>query len=299
LNKNTATAIGFLAILSWAFLAFLTTASGGVPPFELAAITFLIGGLTGASTWPFRKGAVANLKQSWKVWALGTAGLCIYHCTYFFALQSAPPVEASLIAYLWPLLIVVFASFLPGEKFEAHHKIGIVLGLLGAVLIITKGFTVGFASGLKLGHFLAMACALIWSAYSVASRRMGHVPTDVVAGFCFITSAVATTLHFALEPTIQPQFASQWVAIIALGLFPLGTGFFAWDIGMKRGDIMVLGALSYAAPLLSTLVMLATGYAAWHWSIATACVLITLGAAISAKDIWQGRKTIDQVNEAA
>ena len=251
-------------------------------------MAFLLGGLTGAVTWPFRKGAIANLKQNWKVWAVGTAGLCIYHCTYFFALQSAPPVEASLIAYLWPLLIVVFASFLPGESFQTHHKIGIVLGLVGAVLIITKGFTVGFASGLKLGHFLAMACAFIWSAYSVASRRMGHVPTDVVAGFCFITSAVATVLHFSLEPTIYPQATSQWMAIAALGLLPLGVGFFAWDIGMKRGDVMVLGALSYAAPLLSTLIMLMAGYAAWHWSIAMACLLITIGALISAKDLfWQ------------
>ena len=218
---------------------------------------------------------------------MGTSGLCIYHCTYFFALQSAPPVEASLIAYLWPLLIVVFASFLPGETFEMHHKIGIALGLIGAVLIITKGFTVGFASGLKLGHFLAIACAFIWSAYSVASRRMGHVPTDVVAGFCFITSAVTTALHFALEPTILPQGASQWIAILALGIFPLGLGFYAWDFGMKRGDIMVLGTLSYAAPLLSTLIMLASGYAAWHWSIAVACLLITLGALLSVKDMFK------------
>jgi drug/metabolite transporter (DMT)-like permease len=289
LNKSTATAIGFFAILTWSFLALLTTASGHVPPFELAAITFFIGSLTGAVTWPFRKGAITNLRQSWKVWATGTAGLCIYHCTYFFALQSAPPVEASLIAYLWPLLIVVFASFLPGEKIEIHHKLGIALGLLGAVLIITKGFTVGFASGLKLGHFLAMACAFIWSAYSVASRRMGHVPTDVVAGFCFITAVVAAALHLALEPTTMPQTPLQWVAILGLGLFPLGIGFFAWDIGMKKGDIMVLGALSYAAPLLSTLIMLASGYAQWHWSIAAACLLISLGALVSAKGMFRAR----------
>jgi drug/metabolite transporter (DMT)-like permease len=290
LRSTTATAIGFFAILTWSFLALLTTASGAIPPFELAAITFLIGGLTGAVTWPFRKGAIANLHQSWKVWAVGTAGLCIYHCTYFFALQSAPPVEASLIAYLWPLLIVVFASFLPGERFETHHKFGIALGLLGAMLIITKGLTVGFASGLKLGHFLAMVCAFIWSAYSVASRRMGHVPTDVVAGFCFITSAVTTVLHVTLEPTVLPQTTTQWAAIVALGLFPLGTGFFAWDHGMKRGDIMVLGALSYAAPLLSTLIMLASGYAAWHGSIAVACLLITAGALISAKDLFTPKR---------
>ena len=259
--------------------------AGAIPPFELASITFLLGGLTGAATWPFRKGAMSNLRQNWRVWAIGTAGLCIYHCTYFFALQSAPPVEASLIAYLWPLLIVVFASFLPSESFQLHHKIGTALGLLGAVLIITKGFTMGFASGLKLGHFLAMACAFIWSAYSVASRRMGKVPTDVVAGFCFITSAVAFVLHIALEPTVYPQAIRQWIAIVALGILPLGVGFYAWDFGMKRGDIMVLGALSYAAPLFSTLILLASGYAAWHWSIATACALITFGALISAKDL--------------
>lgn len=163
--------------------------------------------------------------------------------------------------------------------------IGIALGLIGAILIITNGFTVGFASGLKLGHFLAMACAVIWAAYSVASQRMGNVPTDVVAGFCFITSVVATALHFALEPTVFPQTTMQWAAIVALGLLPLGIGFFAWDIGMKRGDVMVLGALSYAAPLLSTMIMLIAGYAAWHWSIAAVCVLITIGALVSAKDL--------------
>ena len=285
MRSETATGIGFFAIITWSFLALLTTASGNIPPFELAAVCFLIGGLSGAISWPFRPNAIANLKQSWKVWAIGTAGLCLYHCTYFFALQSAPPVEASLIAYLWPLLIVVFASFLPGEKFELHHKIGIVFGLLGALLIITKGFTVGFASGLKLGHFLAMACAFIWAAYSVASRRMGHVPTDVVAGFCFITSAVTAILHFTLEPTVYPQTASQYLSILALGVFPLGLGFYAWDYGMKRGDIMVLGALSYAAPLFSTLILLVSGYAAWHWSIGAACLLITAGAAISAKEM--------------
>ena len=230
---------------------------------------------------------MANLKHSWQVWAIGTAGLCLYHCTYFFALQSAPPVEASLIAYLWPLLIVVFAAFLPDEKIRAHHIIGIALGLISAIVIITKGGSVGFSSGLKLGHFLAMACAFIWAAYSVASRRMGNVPTDVVVGFCLITSAVTAVLHMIFEPTVIPQTILQWLAILGLGLFPLGAGFYAWDSGMKRGNIMVLGTLSYAAPLLSTLILLASGYTVWHWSIAAACVLITIGALISAQDLLQ------------
>jgi drug/metabolite transporter (DMT)-like permease len=100
-----------------------------------------------------------------------------------------------------------------------------------------------------------------------------------------ITSAVAFVLHMSLEVTVWPAAPEQWMAIFLLGLFPLGIGFYTWDHGVKKGDIMVLGAASYAAPLLSTLVLLAFGYATFHWAIALACVLITLGAIIAAKDM--------------
>ncbi|WP_457583657.1 EamA family transporter [Ensifer canadensis] len=133
--KTIPTLIGFLAIVTWSFLALLSTAAGPIPPFQLAAMTFLLGGLVGASSWVLRPTAIKSLCQPWQVWALGTAGLCIYHCAYFSAIHSAPPVEASLIAYLWPLLIVVFAAFLPGERLRAHHILGVILGLAGAIVV--------------------------------------------------------------------------------------------------------------------------------------------------------------------
>lgn len=269
----------------WAFLALLSTVSGKIPPFQLTAMCFLIGGMTGVVSWIWRPHAIKSLQQPWQVWLVGTFGLCVYHCLYFFAIQNAPPVEASLIAYLWPLLIVLFAALLPGEKLRLHHVIGAVLGLVGAVVIITKGFTVGFSTGLKPGHLMALACAFIWSGYSVFSRRFGHVPTDVVAGFCLITAIVACGLHLVLEQTVWPQTPSQLLAMITLGLLPLGLAFYAWDIGLKKGDIMVLGASSYAAPLLSTLILVAAGYAIADWNLAVACLLITLGAVIAAKDM--------------
>ena len=285
MSKTTATTLGFLAILMWAFLALLTAACGSIPPFQLAAMTFLIGGFVGASRWIFQPRSIHNLKQNWHVWLLGTCGLCIYHCLYFFALQNAPTVEASLIAYLWPLLIVVFAALLPGEHLRLHHGVGAVLGLLGAILIITKGLTVGFSGGIKLGHLMALACAFIWSGYSVLSRRFKAVPTDVVVGYCFITAFVAFGLHLFLEITIWPATPMQWAAIAALGLFPVGLAFYAWDIGIKNGDIMVLGAASYAAPLLSTLVLVLSGMAQASWVVAMACLLITVGAVTAAKDL--------------
>ncbi len=285
MSRRTATLIGFCAILMWAFLALLTTAAGHIPPFQLAAMSFSVGGLVGAVSWPWRPSVWQSLQQKWQVWLVGTCGLCVYHCLYFFAIQNAPPVEVSLIAYLWPLLIVVFGAFLPGERLRLHHVIGVVLGLLGAVTILTKGWSIELFAGLKPGHIMAFGCAFIWSGYSIASRKMGHVPTDVVAGFCFITALVALTLHMLLEPTIYPDNVAQWLAILLLGLFPLGLGFYVWDVGTKQGDIMVLGATSYAAPLLSTLVLVASGFAHFTWSVVVACLLITLGAVIAAKDL--------------
>jgi drug/metabolite transporter (DMT)-like permease len=287
-SKQSATLVGFSAILMWAFLALLSTVSGSIPPFQLTAMCFFVGGMTGVVSWIWRPQAVKSLRQPWQVWMVGTSGLCVYHCLYFFAIQNAPPVEASLIAYLWPLLIVLFAALLPGERLRMHHIIGAILGFVGAIVIITKGGTVGLSAGLKIGHVMALACAFIWSGYSVLSRRFGEVPTDVVAGFCLVTAIVAFSLHVALEPTVWPHTALQWVAIGLLGFLPLGLGFYAWDIGTKKGDIMVLGATSYAAPLLSTLILMGAGYASASWAVAAACLLITLGAVIAAKDMIFG-----------
>ena len=285
MSRQTATLVGLIAIITWAFLALLGTAAGAVPPLQLTAMTFFIGAVAGMATWPFRPGALAALRQPWPVWIVGTMGLCVYHITYFYAIQNAPPVEASLIAYLWPLLIVLFAALLPGERLRLQHLAGAILGLCGAALIITKGGAIGLSEGLKSGHILALGCAFIWSSYSVISRRFGDVPSDITSAFCLITALVAAILHFAFEQTVMPASLLQWVAIVALGAIPLGLAFYTWDVGVKKGDIMVLGAASYSAPLLSTLVLLVGGYAAFHWTIALACLLITAGAVVAAKDM--------------
>ena len=140
MSRRTATLIGFTAVLMWALLALFTSASGTVPPFQLAAMCFLIGGLMGSVTWPFRPAAFKVLaQQERRLWALGIASLFGYHFIYFTAIRNAPPVEVSLIAYLWPLFLVVFSAFLPVKNCSAHHILGVVLGLTGAVLVITTG----------------------------------------------------------------------------------------------------------------------------------------------------------------
>ena len=286
MSRNRATFVGFTAVLMWAVLALFSTAANAIPPFQLAAMSFLIGGVLGAVSWPFRPAAFKTLRQQdWRLWVLGIGSLFGYHFIYFTAIRNAPPVEVSLIAYLWPLFLVVFSAFLPGEKLRMHHVAGVILGLIGAVVVITKGQGFGLSDGLKLGHILALPCAIIWSGYSILARRFGSVPTDVVSGFCLAAAALSFLSHLVFEPTVWPITSLEWFAILGLGLFPLGLAFYTWDFGLKHGDIMVLGALSYAAPLLSTLVLIGFGFTRYHWSIALACALITGGAVVAAKDM--------------
>jgi drug/metabolite transporter (DMT)-like permease len=283
-DQARATLIGFSAVVMWALLALLTDASGSVPPFQLAAMAFAIGAAIGFAARLLSPPVKAPPVPA-QVWVIGIAGLFGYHFFYFTALRNAPAVEASLIAYLWPLLIVVGSALLPGERLRWHHLAGALLGLAGAFLIVGKGGRLDFDGRYATGYMAAAVCALVWSSYSLLSRRFPAVPTGVVTWFCAATAVLSLVCHLFLERTVWPEGWSQWLAVAGLGLMPVGAAFYAWDHGVKRGNIQVLGAASYAAPLLSTLVLIAAGAAEATPRILAACALITAGAVLAAKSM--------------
>ena len=288
MTSRTATLIGLTAILMWSLLAVLTVATGKIPAFQLAAMTFAIGALVGSLTWIGRPQAINALRQPPLAWIVGVGGLFGYHALYFLALRFAPPAEAGLLNYLWPLLIVLFSSLLPGERFAPHHIIGALLGLVGTVLLFAGNSSSGFAPGQLPGLVAAFVAAFVWAAYSVMSRKLKSVPTDAVAGFCLATALLAAMVHGLVEVTVWPDTLAQWLAIVALGVGPVGAAFYAWDVGMKRGDIRVLGAASYATPLLSTAFLIVAGFAKPSTTIAVAAILIAGGGLIAAKDmVWK------------
>lgn len=283
MTRSRATLIGFGAVLLWSLLAVFTVGSAPVPSLLLNAVCFAIGGTLGL-VWVWTSGDLPRLAQvSWRVYAFGTVGIFGYHALYFSALRLAPAAEAGLIAYLWPLLIVLFSSLLPGETLRRGHVIGAALGFGGAALIILGGGTGGFDPAHLPGYGLALACALTWSGYSVLSRRLGDVPTASVVVFCLASAVLSALLHLAVEETVWPASSIGWAAMIGLGLGPVGLAFYVWDIGVKQGDIQMLGTASYAAPLLSTLILVGTGIAAASWSLGLAALLITGGAALAAR----------------
>ncbi len=283
--SRAATLVGLGAIALWSALALLTASAGAAPPFELAALTFAIGGGCGL-VYAAARGRLRALLQPWPVWLVGVGGLFGYHALYFAALRRAPPAEASLIAYLWPLLIVLFSALLPGERLLARHVLGAALGFAGAaVLFAGKAQGVGghaLEPGVAIGYALALCCAFVWSSYSVLSRHLKAAPSEAVAGFCLATAALAAVCHFAFETSVAPAGA-QWAAIVGLGLGPVGLAFYVWDYGVKNGDLKLLGVAAYAAPVLSTIILVAAGFAPATASLGLACALIVGGAVVATK----------------
>ncbi len=287
MTRSRATAIGFTAVLMWALLALLTIGSAPVPPFLLNAMCFGIGGAIGLF-WTARRGFGVLRGVSWKVYAFGTIGLFGYHALYFTAFRLGPNAATGLIAYLWPLFIVLFSGLLPQERLTFGHVLGAMIALGGAAMIVLSAQSgPGSISLPALG--LAFLCALTWAAYSVLSRRLGAVPTETVTVFCLATAVLSGIMHLALEQTAWPEGILGWASVLALGVGPVGLAFFTWDVGMKRGDIQLLGVVSYAAPLLSTVALIIAGITPASATILIAAAMITAGAALAARASAKGK----------
>ncbi len=265
----TLLALGAIAL--WSTLASLGVALSHVPPFLLTGLALVVGSIP---SWP--------LAQHWRVppttLLLGIYGLFAYHLLLFIALRNAPAVEANLVNYLWPLLIVVLAPVvLPGMALRPAHVVAALVGFASAALAILGGrdLTAGFA----WGYLPALAAAFIWASYSLLTRRVRRFPTAAVGLFGLVSGVLALLCHAAFEPA-TPLSPRDMLLIGAAGLGPLGAAFYLWDAALKRGDPRRIGVLSYLTPLASTLLLVVTtGRPPTLW-IAGAAVLI-VGAAVA------------------
>ena len=265
------------AIALWASLAALGVALSHVPPFLLTGLSLLIGSLI----------ALPLSRFDWRQWkvpattlALGVYGLFGFHFLLFIALRHAPPVQANLVNYLWPLGIVVMAPlFLPGVTLTTRHVLAALIGFAGAALAILGRGGSGEAVW-AWGYIPALASAFIWSSYSLLTKRVKSFPTAAIGSFALVSGALSLICHAVLEPAVALS-VKDGALIALLGLGPLGGAFFLWDAALKRGDARQIGVLSFLTPLLSTLTLLAVRGEAPSVSIAVAAVMI-IGAAVMA-----------------
>ena len=271
LSSPTVLALGAIAL--WAWVASFGVALAGVPPFLLTGLALLIGSVP---AWP--------MARQWRVPAstllLGVYGLFGFHLLLFVALRNAPPVEANLVNYLWPLLIVVLAPvFLPGFGLQPRHVVAALVGFAGAALAIVGSRSPAAAwGGLAWGYLPALGSAFVWATYSLLTRRVAPFSTAAVGLFGLVSGALSLLCHAAFEAPASLS-AREWSLVATMGFGPLGAAFFLWDAAMKRGDPRRIGVLSHLTPLASTVLLaLTSGRALTLWTAAAAVLIV--GAAV-------------------
>lgn len=268
------------AVGLWASLAVLGVMLSHIPPFLLTGVALLVGSLIALPLSRF------DLRQ-WRVpastLAVGIYGLFGFHFLLFIALRHAPPVQANLVNYLWPLGIVVMAPlFLPGVTLTRTHVLAALTGFAGAALAILGGSGGGGTTAplWAWGYVPAAGSAFIWASYSLLTKRVKPFPTASIGSFALVSGMLSLLCHVLLEPSTSLT-ARDWLLMVVLGLGPLGGAFFLWDAALKRGDAQQIGVLSFLTPLLSTLSLLALKGEAPSASVGFAALLI-IGAAVIA-----------------
>jgi drug/metabolite transporter (DMT)-like permease len=270
-----AASFALISILLWSSFALLGTHLSHLPPF------FLVGAAMGL-------GAIPSLPW-WRSWfkdpfflAFGTLGLFGYHFFLLSAFHYAPPIEANLLNYTWPALIVLISPILlKGYALRLSHLIGTGMAFLGAAWIVSGGnlHKLQISPLYMKGYLLAGSAALIWALYSVLTKKFGNFPTSMVGGFCLMSSLFSFAFHWAVEPAVSIT-ANDAICLLLMGLGPMGLAFYSWDQAMKSGNPQTIGALSYLTPLLSTWILVVAGgqpIRLYHW---LSIVLIVGGAAV-------------------
>jgi drug/metabolite transporter (DMT)-like permease len=270
------------AIVLWASLATLVTLLSDVPPLLLTGIGLVIGSVISLPLSGFK---ISAWKIPFTTLLVGVYGLFGYHLMLFIALQTAPAVEANLVNYLWPLLMIVLAPvFTKSLKLGARHMIAALSGFAGASLAITSSGQVGESFGFEAGYLFALAAAVIWATYSLFTTKLPAFPTSAIGLFGLVAGVLAIAAHFILEDPAVIS-GSDWWLLVLLGLGPLGASFYFWDAALKIGDPRRIGLLAFLTPLLSTAMLVLVSGRVLSWQLAAATALIVGGAVLGSKRV--------------
>jgi drug/metabolite transporter (DMT)-like permease len=280
LENRKANLLALGAVGLWASLAALGVSLSHVPPFLLTGLALMVGGLIAL---PLSRFDVRQWRVPLPTLALGVYGLFGFHFLLFIALRHAPPVQANLVNYLWPLGIVLMAPLiLPGVRLHVAHVLAALMGFAGAALAILGGANTGgggLQGGFAWGYVPAAASAFVWASYSLLTRRVAAFPTAAVGSFCWVSGLLSLLCHALLEPRVALS-AQDMLLIGLLGLGPMGAAFFLWDAALKRGDARQIGLLSFITPLASTLLLLLLRSQWPNWQVLVAVALIVGAAAL-------------------
>ncbi|MHA1539422.1 MAG: DMT family transporter [Alphaproteobacteria bacterium] len=270
---------GIIAIIMWSCSPLIITYTGGVPAFLLATLTLFIAFLLTVFKWlTFKENPKEYFSYSLSTYILGVAGIGGYLVFWYLGFKFSPAIEANLLNYMWPILIILFSSFLYRDKLKIHHILGIIISFIGCVFVITQDLNFAFKTLYIPGYCAAFLGAIIWALYSTLTRRFSFKP-ETVAVFCLFSALITLCFHLTLETTYWPQNPLEWGAVLLLGFTRIS--FMFWDYAMKKGHVKTIASFAYCIPIFSTILLVIFNRSPFYTNLLWGTILIISGLFIT------------------
>lgn len=290
---NTPTFLGLLAILLWSStIGFSRSVSEKLGPLTSGFIIFILAGLVSCFQVLLQQGSLRPIFRLPKLYLFGAGAFFTgYEAALYLSIGLSQTREqvlvVGLINYLWPVFILVSAIPILNYRASPLLGLGIILAVAGIGLAL-GGNPAEWLSRLKgswLPYLLMLFGALAWAFYTNLSRRwINDNQVSALPLFFLCTGIVLGTMRLFVNE------AWQWSLPVGLqtGYLILGTTWLAytfWDIGSRRGNIILLTTVSYLIPLFSTLISILILDTPAQPSLWVAAGLIVVGAVVCRKAV--------------
>ena len=293
-SRKSATLLGMLAILFWSTtIAFSRSLTEMLGVFTAASWIYAGSGALGVAYLICRPQQRRKLRAIPRNYWLGCGIFFViyivcFHSAVGLAHDRQQVVEVGLINYLWVSFTLLLSIPILKKKARWPLALGIVIACAGIVIVKSQTGALGWKVGGELfpaPYVLAFVAAIAWALFNNFSRKWGGA-TDggAVPIFLLISGLVLLALRSCTAET--PHYTPRVMLELAyMIVFPTLLAYIFWDVGMRKGKIILLASLSYLIPLLSTLISCAYLRVIPGPSLWLACAMVIGGAAICKRSV--------------
>ena len=255
----------FSAIVLWG-ISFVATKAAlrEVSPVTLIFTRFALGVAVLFLILKVRRQSLIPPSDTWAMVALmGFVGIFLHQMIQVHALTLTTAVRTGWLIGLTPIWSALLAAAFLGERFGPPKIFGLILGLAGALLVISKGdltFQV-LALPSTRGDLLVLVTTVTWAIYTILGRgtlkRLGSARATAAAMFVGWAMMIPFFVSAAGWEEYQSLSSTSVVAIVFLGIGCSGLGYLFWYAALERIDASQVAAFLYLEPLVTLLAAVA------------------------------------------
>jgi drug/metabolite transporter (DMT)-like permease len=225
---------------------------------------------------------------NYKLQLLRSALLVTTTALFFTGLRTTELSTATVIMFLSPIFVTLLAIPLLGEKVGVRRLIGVLIGFLGAVVIIHPRADDGLALNAEivvsdtiswlpeLGHLLIIGAAVSNALYQLMTRKVRAV--DGATTTLLYSGVVGAIVMSLWAPVVwKPPHAIEWLLMACVGLLGC-VSHFCLIRAFRHAPASLVVPFSYSSLLWATLL----GYVVFNalpdqWTLIGAALIISSG----------------------